>query len=112
MKATLRFTLVFAAVMTASTLCAQDNSKAVELYKGKCAKCHGADGSATAGGKKLGAKDAWDPEVMKMTDAQMMEVTKNGKNKMPAYGKSLDDTQIKELVAYVRGLGKNHAGAK
>jgi cytochrome c6 len=107
-----RFTLLFAVVMSAAALCAQDNSKTVELYKGKCAKCHGADGTATAGGKKLGAKDAWDPEVMKMTDAQMMELTKSGKNKMPAYGKSLDDTQIKELVAYIRGLAKNHGSAK
>lgn len=111
MKA-LRFTLWFAIVMIATALCAQDNSKTVDLYKAKCAKCHGADGAVTAGGKKLGGKDAWDPEVMKMTDAQMMETTKNGKNKMPAYGKSLDDTQIKELVAYIRGLAKNHSSAK
>jgi cytochrome c5 len=85
---------------------AQD--KADDLYKAKCAKCHGADGSATAAGKKLGAKDAWDPEVAKMTDDQMMETTKTGKNKMPAYGKSLNDTQIKELVGYLRGLAKSH----
>jgi cytochrome c6 len=111
MKA-LRFTLLLAIVMTATALFAQDNSKTVELYKAKCAKCHGADGTATAGGKKLGGKDVWDAEVMKLTDAQMMEITKNGKNKMPAYGKSLDDTQIKELVAYLRGLAKNHGSTK
>jgi mono/diheme cytochrome c family protein len=29
-----------------------------------------------------------------------------GNNKMPAYGKSLKDTEIKDLVAYVRELGK------
>jgi mono/diheme cytochrome c family protein len=111
MKA-LRFTLLVAIVTASTALVSQDNSKTVELYKAKCAKCHGADGTATAGGKKLGGKDAWDPEVMKMTDAQMIETTKSGKNKMPAYGKSLDDTQIKELVAYLRGLAKNHGSAK
>ena len=99
-------------ITTAGALFAQDNSKTVDLYKAKCAKCHGADGAATAGGKKLGGKDAWDPEVMKMTDAQMVETTKTGKKKMPAYGKSLDDTQIKELVAYLRGLAKDHGKAK
>jgi len=111
MKA-IRIALLLGFVFGANCLFAQDNSKTVELYKTKCAKCHGADGTATAGGKKLGAKDAWDADVMKMTDAQMAEVTKNGKNKMPAYGKSLDDTQIKELVAYLRGLGKDHGKAK
>lgn len=111
MKA-LRLALLFAFTLTAGAVFAQDNSKTVELYKAKCAKCHGADGTATAGGKKLNGKDAWDPEVLKMTDAQMLEVTKNGKNKMPAYGKSLNDQQLKELVAYLRGLAKSHGKAK
>jgi mono/diheme cytochrome c family protein len=108
----IRFALLFIFTLTTAAVLAQDNSKTVELYKSKCAKCHGADGAATAGGKKLGGKDAWDPEVMKMTDAGMIETTKNGKKKMPAYGKSLDDTQIKELVAYLRDLAKNHGKAK
>lgn len=109
---TIRAVMMFAFALAASATFAQDNSKTVELYKAKCAKCHGVDGSATAGGKKLGAKDAFDPEVMKMTDTEWLEVTKNGKNKMPAYGKSLSDDQLKELVAYLRGLAKNHGKAK
>ncbi|HWF03574.1 MAG TPA: cytochrome c [Candidatus Angelobacter sp.] len=31
-------------------------------------------------------------------------MTKNGKEKMPAYGKSLTDDQIKSLVKYIRTL--------
>jgi mono/diheme cytochrome c family protein len=80
---------------------------AAALYKSKCAVCHGADGAGdTTMGKKLGAKSFHAPEVSKMTDAELFDVTKKGKNKMPAYDKKLTDDQIKELIAYIRTLGK------
>lgn len=80
---------------------------AAALYKSKCAVCHGADGAGdTTMGKKLGAKSFHSPEVSKMTDAELFEVTKNGKNKMPSYDKKLTDDQIKELITYIRSLGK------
>ena len=74
-------------------------------YKAKCAACHGPDGAgATAAGKKLGAKDFHSPAVTAMTDAELLEITKNGKEKMPPYGKSLTDDQIKSLIKYIRTL--------
>ena len=39
-------------------------------------------------------------------DAALIEITKNGKNKMPSYKDKLSDDQIKEVVAYVRDLQK------
>jgi mono/diheme cytochrome c family protein len=77
-----------------------------ELYVAKCAKCHGNDGVATAVGKKLGAKDFSDPEVMKASEKEMTEVTAAGRKKMPAYDKKLKADELKALVAYVRELGK------
>ncbi|RDJ94020.1 hypothetical protein B4Q13_17750 [Lacticaseibacillus rhamnosus] len=47
----------------------QGNSAA--LYKSKCASCHGADGTASATGKKLGAQDLQSPDVQKMSDADL-----------------------------------------
>jgi mono/diheme cytochrome c family protein len=41
-----------------------------------------------------------------MSDADLIQIVTAGKNKMPAYGKSLKDTEIKDLVAYIRTLGK------
>jgi mono/diheme cytochrome c family protein len=80
---------------------------AATLYKGKCAMCHGADGTGnTPAGKKLNARDFSSPEVAKETDAQLLETMKNGKNKMPAYKDKLKDDELKSLVAYVRELGK------
>ena len=76
-------------------------------YKAKCAGCHGADGKAnTAPAKALGAHDFASDEVTKMSDADLITIVTAGKNKMPAYGKSLKDTEIKDLVAYVRELAK------
>jgi len=77
------------------------------LYKSKCAACHGPDGvGATTMGKKLAVRDFHSPEVTKMTDAELFDITKKGKNKMPAYDKKITDDQIKDLIKYVRTLGK------
>jgi cytochrome c6 len=80
---------------------------AAALYKTKCAACHGADGSgATAAGKAMNIPDLRSDEIQKMTDAQLIDATTNGKNKMPAYKGKLTDDQIKQLVAYIRQLAK------
>ena len=78
---------------------------AAKLYKSKCAMCHGADGKgATPMGPKIGVRDFKSPAVAKETDAEMFTLTKDGKNKMPAYKGKLTDNQIKELVKYIRTL--------
>jgi cytochrome c6 len=76
-------------------------------YKAKCAGCHGADGTgSTAAGKAMKLRDFHAPEVQKETDAELTEIIANGKSKMPKYADKLKDSEIKELVAYVRALGK------
>jgi cytochrome c6 len=75
-------------------------------YKAKCATCHGPDGKGTAVGTKMGAHDFASPEVKAETDAQLTDVVTKGKAKMPAYGGKLKDTEIKDLVTYIRGLAK------
>jgi cytochrome c6 len=82
---------------------AQNASEA--LYKSKCAACHGADGSGSAMGKKLGAHDFQTAEVQKMPDAELSDIITNGKNKMPKYG-SLKPEEVKGLLAYIRTLKK------
>ena len=81
---------------------AQDDAAA--LYKAKCQVCHGPDGKGTAAGQKLGVKDLHSPEVAKMTDAQLLEITKKGKEKMPGYDKKLTNDQLKGLIKFVRSL--------
>lgn len=82
-------------------------SDAASLYKSKCTMCHGADGKGdTAVGKKFGVRDFASPEVQKETDKELIEITSKGKNKMPGYEKTLKESQIKELVGYIRELAK------
>jgi cytochrome c6 len=78
---------------------------ATALYKSKCAGCHGADGTGSAMGKKMGAHDFTTAETQKMSDAELTDVITNGRNKMPKYG-SLKPEEIKSLVAYIRTLKK------
>jgi mono/diheme cytochrome c family protein len=75
-----------------------------DLYKSKCQVCHGPDGTGTAVGKKLGAKDFHSPEVAAQSDAELVEVTSKGKGKMPSFAGKLTDDQIKDLVVYIRTL--------
>jgi mono/diheme cytochrome c family protein len=76
-------------------------------YKAKCAGCHGVDGSGTTpAGKAMKARDFHSPDVTKETEAELMDIIANGKNKMPKYADKLKDAEMKDLAAYVRALGK------
>jgi mono/diheme cytochrome c family protein len=94
-------------MLFASTTLPAHAQDAAALYKSKCAMCHGTDGKGnTAAGKSTGAHDFASPEVQKQSDADLEQIMKNGKNKMPGYAGKLKESEIKDLVAYVRQLGK------
>lgn len=101
-------TMAIAAAMAAFTFLsvpAQAQSGGAALYKAKCAACHGADGKgATAVGKANNIRDLGSADVQGQSDDALAGIIGNGKNKMPAYGKSLKPEQIKDLVAYIRTL--------
>jgi cytochrome c6 len=94
------------AVLLSISSASRAQNASESLYKSKCAACHSADGSGSAMGKKLGAHDFQTAEVQKISDAELSDIITNGKNKMPAYGKSLKADDIKGLVAYIRTLKK------
>lgn len=95
--------LASAVALSAALANAQD---AGALYKTKCAACHGADGNPSATGKMMGAQPFSAPEVAKESDSDLTQAIAHGKNKMPAYGKTLKDSDIKELVSYIHELQK------
>jgi mono/diheme cytochrome c family protein len=95
--------LVLAAVVSlAGTVSFAQSGEAT--YKAKCQMCHGATGTPSAGmGKAMGIKAASDPDIQKLTVAQISAVVKDGKGKMkPIAG--LTDEQIKEVSAFYKGL--------
>lgn len=76
---------------------------AADVYKAKCAMCHGAD----AKGKMAGTHDWTSADVQKMSDADLTKLIVDGKPpKMPAQKGKLTDAQVKEMVAYIRSLKK------
>jgi mono/diheme cytochrome c family protein len=96
--------LSFALVSAQAQTAANDGAA---LYKAKCAMCHGPDGAGkTPVGQKFNVRDLQSPEVQKQADSDLAQVIKQGKGKMPVFGKTLSDDQIKSLVAQIRELGK------
>ena len=89
------------------SLPARGDSTGQATYKTKCAACHGADGKGeTTVGKANKVRDLGSEDVQKQSDDDLAGIIGNGKNKMPAYSKSLKAEQIKDLVAYIRSLKK------
>ena len=86
-----------AATLIPFSMSAQD---AAATFKSKCAACHGADGTGSNMGKKMGAHDFTSADVQKMSDAELADIITNGKNKMPKYA-SLSPEVVKGIVAYI-----------
>src|SRR5258708_24116274 len=85
----------------------QAQSAGETLFKTKCATCHGPDGKAdTPAGKSMKIRSFSDPETKKLSDDELAAIIEKGKNKMPAYGKSMKPDEIKAMVAYIRSLAK------
>jgi cytochrome c6 len=101
MKTLLSMLVLFGFMVIARPAMADDVEA---VYKSKCQVCHGADGKGSPAGQKLGVKDFHSPEVQKQSDTELIEITKQGKGKMPGYDKKLTDDQIKQLIKYIRSL--------
>jgi mono/diheme cytochrome c family protein len=52
----------------------------------------------------MGVLSFADPKVGGKSDAQLKDAIEKGRNKMPAYGKSLKPEEIQGLIAYIRSL--------
>jgi len=104
MKTMIRFHLVLAAVIALASSVGFAQSGGEATYKAKCASCHGATGTPSAGmAKAMGIKAASDPDIKKLTVDQMVASIKNGKGKMkPIAG--LSDAQIKDVATFYKGL--------
>ena len=93
--------------LAASAAFAADAPGAPEIYKTKCASCHGPDGAGqTTVGKAMKVRDLRSAEVQKQTDSDLQKSISDGKGKMPAYKTKLSVADVSSLVAYIRGLAK------
>jgi len=107
MKTLFRASLVVLAVAFAMSVSAFAADATADVYKSKCASCHGADGKGdTSAGKNMKVKDLASDEVQKQSDADLAGVIEKGKKPMPGYEGKLTKDQIDGLVKWVRSLKK------
>ncbi len=81
-----------------------------DIYKAKCAGCHGVDGKATTAGQKMGAPAFSSDQIQKASDAQLTDFIENGgpqKKASHAFGaKGISQAEAQKLAGYVKTLGK------
>jgi cytochrome c6 len=82
---------------------AQNNGE--QIYKARCTMCHGQDGLATTPvAKMMNVPSFRSPAAMHHTSAQMIDITNNGKGRMPSFKGTLTAAQVEQVVAYIRHL--------
>ena len=104
MRAIFRFSTILICVGAASILRAESTAN---VYKAKCALCHGAVGDAsTPAAKALKVPSFTSESVLKESDADLLTIAKNGKGKMPAWHDKLSEDQLKDLIAFIHTMQK------
>ena len=84
---------------------ADEFASSKKIYSEKCVKCHKEDGTggiADLDGDKLKVISYKSDKSMNHDEAKMVDIIKNGDDDMPAYGKKLSETEIKDLVKMIR----------
>lgn len=89
---------------------------AAKLYRTKCAGCHGKDGRGTATMVKplktdMAGLDLVDEASLKKSDEELVRLTWEGVGKMPAQKGKMKKEEAAALVAYIRSLAPQKAGA-
>ena len=100
------FAMAATALRFAPTTVSASAADVRTTYNAKCVKCHGRDGRGrTTQGRRTHARDMTDANWQNdVTDERLFNSITNGRGKMPAFKKSLNENQIDELVNYVRRL--------
>ena len=85
------------------------NQAGENIFRAKCAVCHGVDGAGrTPDGKKLRVPDLRSNKVQDVPDDEMLDVISNGKGDMPPFGKKYSADKLQQVVIYVRSFrGRN-----
>ena len=98
-----------ALLMSAPAVLAGEAKGGKATYDKLCASCHGPDGKGNpAMAKAMGEKglNLTTKEVKEAKDDELLKVITEGRGKMPASGKGLSKTEQKEVLDFVRSLGK------
>jgi cytochrome c6 len=97
--------LVIAITIAARPAAGQGNTAGADVYKAKCATCHGQDGSGnTPVGKSLQVADLRSAAIQSKSDAELTQSVTDGKGNMPGFKGNITDDEIHAVVTFVRTL--------
>ncbi len=84
-----------------------DPARGKTLFVRNCAGCHGAAGGGD-GYRLLGPDPAnlRAPSTSRKSDAELLKTIHDGRPNMPAWKGNLSESQSRDVLAYVRTLGK------
>ena len=68
------------------------------VYTQHCVSCHGGDGR----GAVAGTPSFREGGLMARSSTELMETVRSGKNLMPAFRGILEETQIDDVITYIR----------
>jgi mono/diheme cytochrome c family protein len=76
------------------------------LYKSSCAACHRADSGAPLAGPGMQGilSKQYLPSGAPANDERVHEVIVRGRRSMPGFGQIYDESQIHDIIAYLRTL--------
>lgn len=97
MEKLLKGSLAVMLIAGCASIASAQNIASNDVYKSKCAMCHGASGEGKAAMKTKPIKD-----YASLSDAELTSSITNGKGKMPGYKGKLTEAQIKSLVAAIK----------
>ena len=99
------FSCVSAVIFPTTAAAAITAADGSALYASKCVICHAKNGTGTPAWRAKGQPDLSTSEWQKTrTDEQIATRIREGKGKMPGFGKKLSEEEIKALVRQVRTL--------
>jgi len=93
-----RMFLVLLLAMPAGVVLAGDPMKGRPLYMDRCSGCHGLNGSP----RVTEIPDFKMGEGLMKSDQEILAFVKKGKGVMPGFKGTLTDTEIRDILAYVR----------
>lgn len=77
-----------------------------EIFQARCNTCHGISGNSEYQGNSLYTKAA-NLQLSKLDSISVANAIKNGREGMPSFGGTIPDSDMAQLVTYVKSLRKS-----
>jgi len=88
------------ATLGLETAGAADYFEGQKIYETHCSSCHGSDGESA----QPGVPNFADGDGLFKPDGELFKQIRSGSESMPAFRGVIEDSEIRDVIAYVRSL--------